>query len=315
MFERILVPLDGSPRAECALPEAARIARAGGGTVMLLSVVAPLLSPGKFTLPEVYPKKEIDEELAEAAEYLKTLVASHQLDGLTTETHTIVGDVAPTILAAAESLRTDLIVLWSHGYTGLKRWALGSIAHKLVSHSPVPILVLRDDGPQTTEAEPRPVRALVALDGSLFSEAILKPVAELTAELAATTSQQGTLQVLQVVDIPSGYGKFRRQIDASYDLGVRAEARQKDQQYLEAVARRFAEGDLAPYHLAITTTVVTNPDVAEAIVQAAGQDQVDLIAMATHGRGGVQRWALGSVTERVLHASKVPLFLLRPQAR
>ena len=117
------------------------------------------------------------------------------------------------------------------------------------------------------------------------------------------------------MDIPSGYGRFRRQVDASYDLGVRAETRQKDQQYLETVARRFAEGELAPYHLAITTTVVTNPDVAEAIVQAAEQDQVDLIAMATHGRGGVQRWALGSVTERVLHASKVPLFLLRPQAR
>jgi nucleotide-binding universal stress UspA family protein len=72
---------------------------------------------------------------------------------------------------------------------------------------------------------------------------------------------------------------------------------------------------LATYHLAITTTIVTNPDIAEAIVQTAEQDKVDLIAMATHGRGGIQRWALGSVTERVLHASKVPLFLMRPQAK
>jgi nucleotide-binding universal stress UspA family protein len=116
-----------------------------------------------------------------------------------------------------------------------------------------------------------------------------------------------------VVDIPSSYGRFRSEVDSSYDAQVRAEAKHQYEQYLQTVTTRFAEGTLEKYHLAVSTVVATDPDVAEAIVQAAEQGKVDCIAMATHGRGGVQHWALGSITERVLHATKVPLFIVRPQ--
>jgi len=71
MFERILVPLDGSPGAERVIPAAARIARAFGGSVILLSVVAPPVTPGKFSVPEVFPKAPTEEELAEATAYLR----------------------------------------------------------------------------------------------------------------------------------------------------------------------------------------------------------------------------------------------------
>lgn len=64
MFQRILVPLDGSARAEIAVPLAARLAQASGGSVILLQAVAPPVSPGKFSTPEAYPTKETDEELA-----------------------------------------------------------------------------------------------------------------------------------------------------------------------------------------------------------------------------------------------------------
>jgi nucleotide-binding universal stress UspA family protein len=69
---------------------------------------------------------------------------------------------------------------------------------------------------------------------------------------------------------------------------------------------------LAKYSLAVTTIVAIDPDVAEAIVLSAEQGQVDFIAMATHGRGGVQHWALGSISERVLHATRLPLLIVRP---
>jgi nucleotide-binding universal stress UspA family protein len=116
-----------------------------------------------------------------------------------------------------------------------------------------------------------------------------------------------------VVDIPSSYSRFRSKVDSYYEAEVRAEAKQQNEQYLQDVTTRFAEGPLAKYHLAVTTAVVTAPDVAEAIVQTAEQGKVDFIAMATHGRGGVQHWALGSITERVLHATRVPLFIVKPQ--
>jgi nucleotide-binding universal stress UspA family protein len=313
MFQRILVPLDGSTRAESALPVAARSARAFGGSVILLHVAAPPVSSGKFSVPEAFPKVGTDEELAEATEYLKVLAQSDQLGGITTEVQTLVGATAPTILSATRSLHADLIVLCSHGYTGFKHWMLGSVAEKVTRHAPIPVIVLRDGGPEPARAVGEPVRALVALDGSPFSETVLEPSAILIAGLAQVISQQGALQLMRVVDIPSGYGKFRSTVDSHQDAEMRAEAEREYEQYLEAVANRFSEGELAKYHLAVTAVVATAPDVAEAIVQQAEHGKVDFIAMATHGRGGVQLWALGSVTERVLYASKLPLLIMRPE--
>ena len=287
MFERILVPLDGSPVAERAIPAAARIARAFGGSVIVLSVVTPPVTPGKFSVPEEYPKADTEEELAEATAYLRAIAQSDKLVGITTEVQTLVGATAPTILSATQSLHADLIVLCTHGYTGFKRWRLGSVSEKVIRHAPVPVFVLR--------------------------EGELEPAARLSAGLAQATSQRGILQLMRVVDIPSGYGKFRSRVDSFYDAQMRAEAKRAYEQYLETVAKRFSEGELAKYNLAVTTVVTTDPDVAEAIVQTAEQGKDDFIAMATHGRGGVQRWALGSITERVLHATKVPLFIIRPE--
>jgi len=312
MFQRILVPLDGSSRAERAIPTAARIARAFGGSVILLSVVVPPVSSGKFSTPEAFPEAGTDEELAQAAEYLKTLAQSDRLGGITTEVSTLVGGAAPTILSAAGSLHAELIVLCSHGYTGFQRWMLGSVAEKVIRHAPTPVFVLREGGPELAAAGQQPVRALVALDGSSLSEAMLEPAASLTAGLAQASSQQGALQLIRVVGIPPSYGKFRSQVDSYYDAQMRAEEKHEYEQYLQAVARRFSEGELAKYPLAITPVVATDPDVAEAIVQTAEQGKVDFIAMATHGHGGVQHWALGSTTERVLHATKMPLFIIRP---
>lgn len=314
MFQRILVPLDGSTRAESAIPVAARLAQASGGSVILLYVAVPPVSSGKFSALEAYPKVGTDEELTQATEYLKTLAQTSTLGGITTEIQALVGAVAPEILSATQSLRADLIVMCSHGDTGFKRWALGSVAHKLVPHSPVPVLVLRDGGPVLATATEHPVRALVPLDGSPLSESALEPAAQLVAALAPST--QRALQLLRVVDIPSSYGKFRSIADSYFDAEMRTEVKLQDEQYLDAVAKRFAESELAQYNLAVTTRVAIDPDVAEAIVQTAEQAEgaggfgSDVIVMATHGRGGLQRWILGSVAERVLHSTKLPLLIV-----
>ncbi len=311
MFQRILVPLDGSTRAESAIPVAARLAKASGGSVILLQVVAPPVSPGKFHVPEAYPIVGTDLELAEANEYLKKVAQISVLGGFTTEIHAQVGSVAPEIISATQSLHADLIVMWSHGDTGFKRWALGSVAHKLVPHSPVPVLVLRDGGPIPETAADHPVRALVPLDGSPLSESALEPAAQLVAALAP--AQQRALQLIRVVDIASSYGKFRSMADSYFDAQMRAEAKREDEHYLEAVAKRFAEGELAQYNLAVTTTLAIDPDVAEAIVQTAEQAEgtrADVIVMATHGNGGLHNWVLGSIAERVLHSTKMPLLII-----
>jgi nucleotide-binding universal stress UspA family protein len=316
MFKRILLPLDGSTRAESAIPIAARIAQASGGSVILLQVA-------DIPIDIESEKKSVGiqawEGFASVRSYLEGVAKSDALVGAKTETQALTGAVAPSILSAVQSLQADLVVLCSHGFTGLKRWTLGSVTHKLVPHSPVPVLVLRDGGPVPATAAQHPMRAFVPLDGSLLSESALEPAAQLVAALAPPT--QRALQLIRVVDIPSSHSKFSTISDLQYDAEMRVEAEREDEKYLDAVARRFAEGELAKYHLSVATTVVLDPDVAEAIVQAAEQAEgtelsgYNLIVMATHGRGGLQRWMLGSVAERVLHSTKLPLMVVQAARR
>lgn len=310
MFERILVPLDGSSVAERALPMAARIARAFNGSISLLSVVEPPMNPGKFNA--AFPLVGTDELMAEANEYLKTLISSNVLRGITVETHTLIGKIAPTILLAASSLQCTQVVLSSHGHTGPQRWRLGSVAEKVVRHASVPVLVVREGEREPVSTAIRQVSALVALDGSALSEAMLAPTITLVAALARSTELPGKIQLIRVVDAPTSYGKFRTQVDAFYDASVKAELKKADEEYLEGIAKRFSEGEWAQYHFDVTTTVTNDHDIAHAIVLAAEQGKVDFISMATHGRGGMLHWALGSVTERVLHATTMPLFIFRP---
>jgi nucleotide-binding universal stress UspA family protein len=157
----------------------------------------------------------------------------------------------------------------------------------------------------------QPVRALVAVDGSPLSEAVLEPAAYLAAALAEATSQQGALHLLRVVDLPTTGGKFKS--DAHIDTGTKELVTHEDEEYLDTLVHRISVGDLAHLDLAITRSVEADPDIAEAIVKKAEQDKFDFIAIATHGRGGVQKWALGSVAGRVLHATKLPLLIMRPQ--
>lgn len=315
MYKRILVPLDGSPRAESAVPIAARIARASGGSVLLLRVVTiPVEVETEKKPSEVYSQVAFDKGVADTKSYLEGVAQSEILKGVKTEIAAVTGAIAPSILSAIQNLHADLVVMCSHGYTGFKRWALGSVAQKLAPHSLVPVLVLRDGGTVPTTATQQPMRVFVPLDGSPLSESALEPATQLVTALAP--SAQKAIHLLRVVDIPSSYGKFRSSVDEHYDTGVRAEAKREYETYLGTVARRFTEGDLAPYNLAVTASVPINMDVAEAIVQAAEQGEsaeragYDLIVMATHGRGGVGRWVLGSVAERVLHATKVPLLIV-----
>ena len=312
MYKRILVPLDGSARAERAIPVAARIARALGGSIILLRVATAPVDTGKYSSTSGYVEETVDVDLTGATDYLENIAGSDELAGIKTEVKTFTGAVAPTILSASQSFHANIIVMCSHGYTGFKRWTLGSVADKVTRHSPIPVFVLREGGPLPATAEHQPVRALVAVDGSSLSEAVFEPSAYLAAALAEATSQQGALHLLRVVDLPASGGRFKS--DAHIDTGLKEQVKHEDKEYLATLEHRLGEnGDLAHLDLAITSSVEADPDIAEAIVKKSEQEKFDFIAIATHGRGGVQKWALGSVAGRVLHATTLPLLIMRPQ--
>jgi nucleotide-binding universal stress UspA family protein len=314
MFKRILVPLDGSARAESAIPVAARLARAYGASITLLRVAETPVDYGPYLAPpSSYAKEVIDADIARLKEYLEKAAQAEDLAGINVEIEALFGAVAPTIIAAAEVYHTSLIVMCSHGYTGFKRWMLGSVADKITRHAPVPVLILREGAPLPALASHQPVRALAALDGSPLSEAMFEPVAYLVAGLAHATSHQGELRLLRVVDFPFTSGTWKSQ--AYIASGTRDEAVKAAQDYLGTLTARLGEGGLANLNIAVTTAVASDPDVAEAIIKQAESVEgtpVDLIALATHGRGGMQHFVMGSVTERVLHHSKLPLLIVRP---
>jgi nucleotide-binding universal stress UspA family protein len=343
MYRRVLVPLDGSARAEHAVPTAARIARASEGTVVLVEVA-------NIPLGEFRPSQDAaaggpvtgDRTTQEVDAYLKQVASSATLSEIATETVVLSGPVAARLLAAAQSKQADLIVLSSHGRTGFSRWVLGSVAEKVARHAPVPVLVLRDAGPVPLGPQPgteRPLRVLVPLDGSPVAEEALVPAAALAMSLAAPT--QGALHLVHVVteaSVGGAWGGLGRtgqlapfgsvpppHAVETPDVVAREAVLNEARSYLERVTERVhrerlgALGDRTPD---ITWSVTFGVDAAEAIVRTAeaGQelpggrvDASDVIAMATHGRGGLDRWALGSVTERVLHSTALPVLIVRPK--
>lgn len=311
MFKRILVPLDGSARAESAIPVAARIAHAYSASITLLRIAETPVEYGPYLAPPAsYAKEAVEADIARLKEYLEQAAQAEALAGIDVEVKALFGAVAPTIIAAAQAYHSDVIVMCSHGYTGFKRWMLGSVADKVARHAPVPILILREGAPLPATEVKQPVRALVALDGSSLSEAAFEPVAYLVAGLAYTTSHQGELRLLRVIDLPVGSYTGKSQ---THITGLsRDEAILTAQEYLKSLMARLDEGGLANLDITVKTAVESDPDVAEAIIKQAESGAVDLIAMATHGRGGMQHFVTGSITERVLHHSKLPLFIVRP---
>ena len=314
MFTHILVPLDGSERAESAIPVAARIARATGGSVELLRVVSYPLDSGTYLMQPVGLSEEtMDAELANAADYLRKVAASADLTGIPTKTQVYSGLPAATIISFIREQEVSLVVMCSHGDTGLKRWVVGSVAQKVVRHSAVPVLVLRQD---SVKPDSGSMRMLVALDGSSLAEAALMPAAQLSMALSSPAA--GALHLLRVLPLPLLDSGTEDEVLRKANGEAIAEARA----YLSALEQRLREGEFANFNLSITSSLAIDLDVASTIIGAGevgeqlegvGLSGCDAIAMATHGRSGVQRWVMGSMTERVLGATRLPLLIVRPK--
>lgn len=325
MYQRILVPLDGSARAEHAVPVAARLARVSNGTVVLVEVANPHPEYGPYMdAPGLIPAA-IEQDYADAKEYLKTITQRPDLAGILTEMEVVSGPVGDTILAVAQAHEADLIVMMSHGRTGFSRWVLGSVAQHVTRHARMPVLVLRDAGPRLmgpVSETGRPVAAVVPLDGSPLAEAALQPAVELVAALAAP--EQGEVHLLQVVEIPLPArepGRHVRLDEQNVDL--REGAHEDARAYLDNVAQRLRTALTPQHQVTITSGVAYDVDPAEGIIDCAEghgdiqrpvvEARYDVIVMATHGRGGLARWAMGSVTNSVLKGTQLPLLVVRPR--
>jgi nucleotide-binding universal stress UspA family protein len=315
MFAHILVPLDGSAPAEEALPVAARIVRASRGSIHLLEVVSSPIDFGRENdWDPLLSEQEIETEITVATDYFRTMVALPMLDGIQVTTEVAPGLPAQYVLAAARSGEFDLTVLSSHGRTGFTRWVLGSVAHTLAHESTVPTLVLHENETTSLLAypdAPRPLCALVPLDGSPLAEAALEPAAHLVASLAA----QGELHLTQVVK------PFQTTAKEGFESSLNAEVRARARTYLTQVTEPW-QARAKELGISISWSVAFEADVASALLRqtepgergqgTTGSRGCDMIAISTHGRHGLERWVMGSVTNRLLNATKLPNLIVRP---
>lgn len=317
MFQRILVPLDGSERAEQALRVALHLARASGGSLLLVRVVSTLNEFSMYSArTAIFLQTLVKKDLAESAAYLARMAQTCQSEKVEARIAVFTGLAAEQILEVAHSQQIDLIVMCSHGYTGFKRWALGSIAQKVTRQSLTPVLLLREQNRRLPEQFGHSIRATVALDGSVFAESALLPAARLVTALS--TPEVGELHLMQLVELPTIEEEFDSLLEANFDF--RQTALREAGSYLQDARARLLCALPGRPGLRLTSSVEECIDVAERLVEITEMGKgigtsrtSDLLALTTHGRSGLRRWLLGSVTERVLHGSTLPLLIVHPQ--
>jgi nucleotide-binding universal stress UspA family protein len=286
----ILVPLDGSGLAATALPWAVALARRRAVPLLLARVVSP---PG-FPSPELAGTSAeqiiVEGEVAQARLYLRRVASGLAAGHAAPQIRTVVrvGVPAEELLVIENALRPQLVVMTTHGYTGVRRWVRGSVADKVLRHGSVPVFLVRPWEGGWSPADPDAFgrRVLVPFDGSAAANAALDHAARLAREAAGEV-------VLLGVAGPAAGDLARSVLDG----------------YLAAAARRLRERSVA-----VCSLVVTHEDVATAIVDEAAALQADVIVMGTHGRDVFQRWFFGSVADRVATAAPLPILLVRPEA-
>lgn len=303
MLKSLLIPLDGSKFGESSLPLATAVARAAGASLHLAHVHRPyepesLLANTSFQFEGVSVDEYDELHLHREEDYLAEMAGPLGADGGTVEAKVLKGSrVAASLAAHAAAVDADMVFISSHGHSGFSRAWLGSVADEMIRTTTLPLVVTRNTNGQ--DAAATGIRhLLVPLDGSPLAESVLAPV----RDLARATRARITLA--HIVPVPRLWPRtlLPTEDEVGPDLLGGSE-------YLS----RIADG-LRADGFDVATRVEPGGMPATVIVELAKQLNADLLAMATHGYGGVRRTLLGSVADKVLRSSSIPVMVLRSGA-
>lgn len=276
MLKKILLALDGSENAERALPWAKRLSSREKALVVLVRVV-----------PYVGTTDELETRLREAREYLQGAERELNYAGVPTKVLVRKGIASHVIPHVAEREGCDLILMTTRGGSPVKRWAIGGVTEQVMRTSLIPVLPVRSQMALPRQGHVR--RLILPVDGSTLAESGVSWAARLAQALKA--------KMLFVHVIPPG----------ALVAGSRTERR------FQALSKRIRRVcDLLQKSGVPARFVLQHGDAAERIVQVA--DQNDLILTTTHGRGGFKRWIFGSVAEKLIHHSLVPVLVYKTSA-
>ncbi len=294
MIGRILAPVDGCARAEVVLPYVEELSNRVGAHVTLLHVFPPTLH----------------EQREAHVQYVETLASRLQarlrhsrvqVDGIAIE-----GKPNREIADYAAREDIDLIAASPHSQRSHGHWTVGRTADKVIRETSKPVLLVHLEAPATAAGKDLLNRILVPLDGSRASRDVLPHVeAILDKEWLSGSGIVWLMHVIPSDHYATGPLIAKRVPYSSSELDV---MRLQASRYLEEIARRLRIDERR-----IETRVATG-DTATMIIQASAEVGANLIAMTTHGHSGFSRLFLGSVADRILHRSTIPLLLVKPVA-
>lgn len=275
-FSNILIPLDGSDFAEQAIPLAQTLSQMAEGKLTVVTVMRTSGAPRGLPLAS----NRLDGDLTEHENYLDEI--TQQLNGTGFNSRYLIGhgSVADEIVNIAQNHQANLLVMSTHGRSGIGRLLVGSVAEQVIQSSSIPILLTKPNADQNLGA-PTFGKLLVTLDGSTAAEQVLP----FTQSLA--THFKSEIMLLSVPDDLLGDGQ---------KVNLR--------QYLGDVAEWLKRDGL------IVDTSVTGSSPAHTIVSQAEFQSADLIMLATRGLGGSERLMFGSVADTVIRNTNRPLFLV-----
>ena len=297
MYQALMVPLDGSEFGRHAIPWALAIAEPAGARVDLVHVLTPPYDLGVAAGDKLVLTEAIDSERTATEQRLGDLANRLSIGTEVRFSSAVIeGHTADALLRYADENAIDLIVMTTHGHSGLARAVLGSISDQVVRHSRCPVLLARPHRHVAEDHEAAAVSdVLVPLDGTVTSEAILEHALEVCRLTGASCTLLHVIVpelLLTGVAVPVAPADLRATI---------AEERQADA-YLASLVDRFREG-LVP----VTIAALPHADVASGILEYCAGHPVSLVAMATRGTRGLERAMLGSTMDELLRKTHLPL--------
>lgn len=299
MFEKILVPLDGSAIAASALSHVLAITQKQHSCITLMRVIEPsygnasIINPTDWQLQRSEANAYLDELVGSCASACEAIVEKAVQEG----------PPADRILEHAHDHGDDLIVISSHGKGGLSEWNVSSVALKVINRSGISILLVRayrcPESEWTGAIHPiRYRRILVPLDGSLRAEHVL-PIAIQLAE-----QHDAHLLLVHGVVTPEMFGQTPNGATQNCAIGKIVERnRAQAERYLDEMARRL--------DVALRTHVLTSVDVPMALHRFADEHEVDLVILSAHGRSARHNWRYGSLTSGFIAYGTTHLLIIQ----
>jgi nucleotide-binding universal stress UspA family protein len=301
MYLKILVPLDGSELAECVLPHVEALADGHARVeITFLYVVQSLDTP---MVSAVYKKKIEEDARAAAKSYLRKLTAKPKFRDRAAG-KVLIGKPADTIISFANKNKADVIVMATHGRSGVGQWFYGSVTEKVVHGSKIPVWLVKAASCKM-DYKRKKLTVLVPFDGSPTAEEVIPHLKELTRQLHDKKLDFVLARVCEIFAPPLTYPP---PMSMNWEEYFRYEANRCKKicrDYLAELKNRLVSNKFT------VRTVVPEGNPAEKLIEYVSKNSVDLIVMSTHGRSGLSKWAFGSVAEKVLRGAVCPILLIR----